>query len=244
MGHDVPCTVDVTAEGMTRGGSITVTADPVSVEQFHFTLTEDRLLQVSWDYWGTAAQGWLLEYSVDGMAQPALTLSENNAKLLWVPGCDYRIQVTALDVTEQFGGSCSYLCPQAPALDQWGVTADTISGNLCIRPETENWTAQDVAEDGYTTVFSPGQAIGLVLSTSGEPEFSDTPVTVQFQLRNAHGELVSIEQYDIVLALQWTADGCCLDIPWMANTTGEYTISVYCDSSYVGQWSFSLQETE
>lgn len=244
MGHDVPCTVDVTAEGMTRGGSITVTADPVSVEQFHFTITEDRLLQVSWDHWGTAAQGWLLEYSVDGMAQPALTLSENSAKLLWVPGCEYRIQVTALDVTEQFGGSCSYLCPQAPALDQWGMTADSVSGNLCIRPEAENWTAQDVAEDGYTTVFSPGQAIGLVLHTSGEPQFTDASVVIQFYVRNASGELVSIEQYDIVLALQWTADGCCLDIPWMADTTGEYTISVYCDGSHVGQWSFSLQETE
>ena len=244
MRHDVPCTVDVTAEGMIQSGSVTVTADPVSVEQFHFTLTEDRQLQVSWDHWGSALNGWILEYTVDGMAQAALTLTENSAQLVWIPGGDYRICVTAPDVSAQFGGNCSYLCPQAPVLDQWGLTADSVAGNLCLRPDAENWMVPDINEDMYTTVFLPGQAIGLVLTTSAEPEFTDTPVTFQFHVRNADGELVSVNQYELVLAEQWLSDGCCLDIPSTADAPGEYTVSVYCDGSYVGQWSFSLQEME
>lgn len=244
MQHNVSCTVDVSAENMPQSKSITVAADPVSVVQFHFSATEDRLLQVSWDYWGTAAQGWILEYTIDDMTQPALNLTENSAQLLWVPGANYQIRVTALDVSAQYGGCCSYLNPQAPDIDQWGLTPDSIFGRLCIRPEAENWGTNEVPEDGYTTVFYPENPIGLVLTATVETEFSDTPVFFQFFVRNAAGELLHTEQKEMVLTQQWTADGCCLDIPWMTQTPGEYTVSIYCNGAYMGQWVFSIKDAE
>lgn len=244
MQHNVPCTVDVTAEGMRESGSITVTANPVSVEQFHFTTTEDHLLQVSWDHWGVASQGWILEYSMDGMTQPALTLTKNTAQLLWIPGGIYKIQVTAVDASSQYGGSCNYQCPQAPPLDQWGLTADSISGNLCIRPETENWSISEVTEDMYTASFLPCQAIGLILTASTETEFTEAPATIQFDVRNSEGTLLSTVQSEMTFAQQWTADGCCVDIPWTTDIPGEYTVSIYCDGYYMGQWSFSIQDAE
>lgn len=181
---------------------------------------------------------------MDGMTQPALTLTKNTAQLLWIPGGIYKIQVTAVDASSQYGGSCNYQCPQAPPLDQWGLTADSISGNLCIRPETENWSISEVTEDMYTASFLPCQAIGLILTASTETEFTEAPATIQFDVRNSEGTLLSTVQSEMTFAQQWTADGCCVDIPWTTDIPGEYMVSIYCDGYYMGQWSFSIQDAE
>ena len=61
-------TVEVTADGMTQSARLSVSANPVNITGFHVSEnSEDRSLQVSWEYDGTAPQGgWLLMYSIDG----------------------------------------------------------------------------------------------------------------------------------------------------------------------------------
>lgn len=191
--HDVPCTVEVNAQNMTQKASLTVPADPVTVEQFQFT-ENGGALDLTWAYSGQAPAQWKLEYAVDGQTQPILYLDCNNATLPLIPGSTYTFRVDAIDASLQFGGNETYESTKAENFDQWGICAEQLRGILCVRPEAENWTAADVTDDLHTSYFTTEQQAGLVLYTDDIPEEISDSVQAQFVIWDASGNLISVNK--------------------------------------------------
>lgn len=244
MEHDVPCTVEVTAEGMPRSVSTTIEANPVTIQDFHFTVAEDGTLEVVWDHTGTVTAGWILEYAIDGASQQSMNLTENKAKLLLIPGGSYTVNVSAVDATRQFGGGCEYLCPDADAFQGWGVTADELQGELCIRPEAGNWNAEEVPEEQFVSVFAPGQKIGLVLRCDKEPDIAEEMLVVRFVFYNSDGTLLYVIEERLLWSDIWAGSICGLDVPWLPEEAGEYRVCIYFAGQYVTELTFSVSETQ
>jgi len=243
LDHDVACTVEITAEGMPKSVSATIEANPITVEQFHFTVTDDGMLSVLWDYFGTVSSGWTLQYSIDGSAPQLLTLTENTAVLPLIPGGNYTITLTAVDATRQFGGACEYLCPEADAFQGGGITAVDIQGALCIRPEGNNWSAAEIPEDQFVSVCVPGQKMGLVLRCDFEPEMSEETVTILFVFYDTDGTLLYMNQLQMSWSDLWDGTLCQLDIPWLPEALGEYSVCLYFNGQFVSELTFSVSET-
>lgn len=241
--HDVPCTVEITAQDMKQSTQITVPAEPVTIGNFSFTENGNELT-VSWQYSGQANAGWMLEYTIDGQMQPAQRLESNRVIVPLIPGSIYTFQVEAVDVKLQFGGSETYESAEAELFDQWGIRAEDVEGMLCLRPEVENWTAADVSDDLYASVFSALQQAGLVLHTENLPDEVSETINVQLVIRDAFGNLIAVTNLCLQWDILWIDGSCALDLPSLPTECGEYTVSVYFGGKRMGQWTFSVEETE
>ena len=242
--HDVACTIEVTAEGMPRSVSVIMEANPITVEQFHLTVTDEGMIEVIWDYFGIVTDGWILEYTIDNAPMQTLTLSENTAMLLLIPGGSYTITVTAIDATYQFGGNCNYVCPDAEKFLRWGISADNLHAALCIRPNSDHWIPSEVSEDQFVSNFTANQKIGLVLRSDLEPQMADEMVTIRFIFYNSDGTLLYVFEENVSWCDIWAGNICGLNIPWLPNEIGVYRIYLYFADQYVTELTFSVSETE
>ena len=161
-----------------------------------------------------------------------------------IPGGNYTITVTAVDATRQFGGACEYLCPEADAFQGGGITANNLHGALCIRPEGDNWSATEIPEDQFVNAYTHGQKIGLVLRSDFEPEMSLEAVTILFVLRDTDGTLLYYGHIQVNWTDLWDDTLCQLDIPWLPEESGEYSVCLYFNAQIVTELTFSLSETQ
>lgn len=245
MATDVECTVEIYAKDMPSCVGITAPANPITVQQFTCEETEDGMLQITWDYLGeVSAEGWAVVYSMNGSSETELNSDENKITLSLVPGGEYTIRVEAIHCGMQFGGEYSYICPEAEAFNQWGITGDDLTGALCIRPEGDSWTPEDIEENMYTASFTGEQSIAIVLTSQVTPENTQESFAVRYIICDSEGNPISVVFREIRWEDVWNENICALDIPEHPDAAGEYTIHIYINGQYVGQWAFSISESE
>ena len=245
MTHDVPCTVDIVAEGMTKSTSITMTADPITIEDFQFGVTENGMLDILWEHTGSAPEsGWILEYTIDNMAMAPLYPQTNFAQLLLIPGAKYTFTVTTTDGRHQYGGSAVYSCPQAEPFHKWGLTIENLQIALCLRPDKENWTAQDVTTEHYISEFHDQQQMGLVILAGILPDLTEEYAHLRFVFHDAEGNWVWVEDVSVLTETLWNYSSMAMDIPWMPETPGQYQVCIYVDGQMLAVFTFSLLETQ
>ena len=88
-------TVLVTAEGMSRSESISITADPITVTSVGFTEKNKSLLFV-WVFSGTAPEdGWTVTYSINGETAVAVSAGNPSVELPLTKGASYTITLNA-----------------------------------------------------------------------------------------------------------------------------------------------------
>lgn len=242
--HDVSCAVDVSAEGMTQHVTQTIPANPITVENFLFSLTEDGMLQVSWEFSGNSPEeGWYLEYSVHNTPCQSQMTNTNSATVPLIPGAIYRFSVTANGDLIQFGGNGTYW-NSAETFNNYGISSEDVIGQLCIRPNVDNWTRDDVTPDALTDTFLPGQAAGIILQTRRDPELAEDMVRLYLVIHDIHGNYVRSFYMDVMWYQLW-ADGCCtLDLPTLPAATEFYVLYVYVDGELLTQLDFIIAESE
>lgn len=82
LDHSVGYTVMITAEGMSRGNTVSVTADPITITGFTVENITDAAMDLVWSFEGTApADGWVLTYTVNGGEEIRLDCTEARASL-------------------------------------------------------------------------------------------------------------------------------------------------------------------
>ena len=242
--HDVSCAVDVSAEGMTQHVTKTIPANPITVEDFLFSLTEDGMLQVTWKFSGKApANGWYLEYTIHNTPCQGQMTDTNTAAVPLIPGAIYRFTVTANGDLVQFGGNGTYW-NSAEDFSDYGISSADVIGRLCIRPDAENWTRDDVTPDALTDTFLPGQAAGLILQSGTDPETAEDMVRLYFVIHDIHGNYVDAVFMDVLWYQLWNDDCCTLDLPTLPAATEFYVLYVYIDGSLLTQLDFIIAERE
>lgn len=243
LNHDVSCIVDIAADGMTQHVTQTIPANPITIEDFQFAITEDGMLQVSWAFSGNAPEGWYLEYTINNFATEPQMLSTNSITIPLIPDGIYRFHVTATGDLYQFGGHATYV-NTAEDFDRFGLTKDTVDSQLFIFPETANGNQADFSQVVYTDTFSPDQTAGLMLHASEAFETAEDTVRVAFVILDLEGNMITAHFVDIPWYQLWSNDRCFVKLPALPAVADRYVLCMYVDGCLLTEVDFIIEESE
>lgn len=241
--------VEVTAEGMTQPVRTSVTANPITVTSLKVDEDDSSKLTVSWSFRGESPEGgWLLMYSLDGSNTKSVVKvkSDSSAEISpRIPGAQYRFEIQAADSTSIFNNIQTYDCPEAEPYTDHSFEPDKATAKLVRTPEKKNWTKADIREDDYTTQFSVGEKISVLLSCSARFFIPEDPLSIMFVIRNADGnvdaKLISEAEDDWHdLWVHYDTQSGELDIPTVPTELGDYTVSIYFNGKFVVSTAFSI----
>ena len=246
----VSYTVEVTAAGMTQPARANITANPINITAITVDDSDPAALQIQWEYTGAAPDGgWLLMYTIDGSdSENVVKCKEASASVQdRYPGAKYQFTIQAASAISIFNNTHTYTCPEAADFEGNGLTRDDITGNLLKTPEEEDWRFDSMSKDDFTTEFTSGDSISIVLQTEESFYLPGTQMEVMYIIRDAYGNVIpslaSREQRiwkDIWEGGNYRTGE--LDLPKAPTAAGDYSVTVYFDSCVVASVEFTVTE--
>ena len=245
-------TVEVTADGMTQSARLSVSANPVNITGFHVSEnSEDRSLQVSWEYDGAAPQGgWLLMYSIDGNTTQNLEETENPAMEITpvIPGAEYTFTVSSPDSVSVFNDIHTYTANKAKVYSGHAITGYRITAKSLVTPTTQGWNQSTISNKDYTSTFTLGQSISLVLQASVNFYLDKDDVDIMYVVRDSDGKVIPglLGQETKNWHSLWSpADYhfCELTLPHVPDIAGSYTVDIYFDGQSVVSVPFTMERS-
>ncbi len=241
LDHSSTCTVEVFAQGMSQSAFTTVNANPITITSTHFDDTIAGLLKLEWTFSGQVPEGgWIITYTTDGLAQQVLTVDPTYAELFVVPGSRYEVTISAANNASVFGGTTTYDLPQAPVFADYGLTTADMTAQLCLRPDKEFWSAADVPASDYIDSFAKGQKAAMVIKALKPFESSADHIRVTYLVRDSEGTLVHADVVNSLWSNILPSEYGALNIPFMPEQTGAYTISIYFNGKLFTVQNFSI----
>ena len=217
MDHTTECYVEVTAVGMYQSASTSVSANPVTIESYSFSVSAENGLTSQWKCNSeTPSGGWILEYSMDG-AYSTLTTDECRASVYALPGGSYTFSVQVADGRHVFGGSSSYTLTEVGTFTGYGITGDGLSVTLSLPQLT------------------------LTADEETQIEASEDSIEILYILRSGNGILMDISTADAVWDTLWQDNICTLTLPNVPQLPGQYRISVYFAGGLVTEQAFTIE---
>ncbi len=248
LDHTDSFTVDVTAAGQSFIQTATVGENSVTVKELSADCSTPGKISLSWNASSVPAGGWIISYTVDGSDLVMSTTSGENQAVIEpaIPDAQYVFTVRAADSSPTV---CQpYTCQTEPAQDfsvnYAGnvVTKDNLRFYLCRRPETSDWSHNDLADSDYTSTFWIGEKAGYVVFLNRKYDLSYETITTAFVIRDENENVVSISSVAESWTAMWYKNYCELNIPSLPEVPGQYTISVYFNGQFAVKQSFTLNE--
>ena len=245
---DLDCTqafnVEVIAKGMTASRRAYVTANSITITETASTITDNRNLNISWEYDGPAPEnGWLLLYSLGEANSQELIRTNENAVIIkdYIPGTTYQFKLQTENGTTVFNSSFTAATPAATQFSSYQVSAANMTFKLCKTPAKTDWTRYDVPAADYTTRFPAKQKASFVISLNLVPARSTDKITALFVIRDASGNPVIHAVSEDTWSNMWNQQFCALDIPSvLPDQAGQYTIEVYFNGAAVYNGQFEI----
>lgn len=243
-------TVEVTADGMTQSARLSVSANPVNITGFHVSEdSEKQSLQVSWEYDGAAPQsGWLLMYSIDGNAKQNIEEVENPAMEITpiIPGAEYTFTVSSPDSVSVFNDVHTYTASKAKVYSGHAITGYKITARSLVTPTAQGWNQSTISNKDYTSTFTLGQSISLVLQASVNFYLDKDDVDIMYVVRDGDGKVIpgllgqeTKNWHDLWSPADYHF--CELTLPHVPDIAGSYTVDVYFDGQSVVSVPFSME---
>ena len=240
MDHHSICTVEILAEGMNQGVSVQIQADPINISQFQHNVTISGIM-VNWIFTGNPPEsGWVLSWNCDGSAVEIITTEIDSVILPYIPGGNYVVSLFAADGSPIFGHSYTFTVPEASTFQSFGVTAEHMTFMMCATSSMSDWEWDDIDQEDYRSQFAPGETAGFIVWCEIQPEAAAQEVEILYVVRGSQGNLVSTTTEHAVWSELWDQNFCELSIPQMPYQTGEYTISIYIDGTYLHTQTFQI----
>lgn len=245
----VSYTVEVTASGMTQPARTSITANPINVTALDVDESDLNQLTVSWEYAGEEpAGGWLLMYSMGGNETQVVKCEQASAVIdRRIPGAKYQFTIQAADGTSIFNNVHSYNCPEAEVFAEYGYTAADVAIDLLKTPENANWRYENIRDDDFTTQFTSGDKISMVLRSSSTFYLPGSALDILYVIRDAHGNVLADyvsedSTYWKEIWLGGDSKNGELDLPVTPVAPGDYTLNVYFNGLFVAELSFSITQ--
>ncbi len=239
--HSSAYTVEVFAENMSQSTYVSVGANPVTITGFQFDDTIPGLLKLTWTFTGTApAEGWALSYTTDGLVQETVYTTEATAELYVIPGSHYAVTLQTANDATVFGGTATYDLPEAEIFEAYGLHADSIESSMCIRPQAQYWSQADVPQEDYVNSFTADQRAGMILHAMTEFDYSQDNVRITYLVRNSDGTLLHVGTANSIWDNIFPGAYGALNIPYMPDEAGEYSITIYFNGKFVTVQNFSI----
>lgn len=243
-------TVEVTADGMTQSARLSVSANPVNITGFHVSEdSENRSLQVSWEYAGIAPQGgWLLMYSIDGNITQNIEETENPALEIApvIPGATYTFTVSSSESVSVFNDVHSYTAGKAKVYAGHALTGYKITARSLVTPREQNWNQSSISNADYTSSFTLGQSISLVLQASVNFYLDKEDVDIMYVIRDSESKVIPglLGQETKNWHSLWSPGDYHyseLTLPHVPVQAGSYTVDVYFDGQSVVSVPFTME---
>lgn len=241
-------TVEVKAEGMTQYAWTNISANPITVGKLSVDESDPENLVFSWEYEGEAsATGWLMLYRIDGSEeQSVVQCADNRAEVdLRIPGATYTVTIQAADATTVFTTDQTYVCPKADVFVGHGISAASLVGKTLKTPK-DGWTYKDVSTRNYTTSFTLGDNISILIRSPHNFYLDHDDTRVLFVIRDSEGKALSelTDTLDTTWYDLWfdrkDYHYCELDIPHVPTEAGTYTVDVYFNGYSICSLNFTI----
>lgn len=232
--------VEVKANGMGQGSKVSISANPITVTDLKVDVSDPQELLLSWEFEGQAPEGgWIVEYTLDGGNLPSAAKTDSPSVSIGprIPGAEYHFTIQAVNDTTVLGGLHDFTCPAAENFYNFALTSASITSQLLVTPETEGWLASMIGANDYTTSFTVGQPISMVLRSHIGFNLNEDPVHLLFVFRDQDGNALAelISEMDLIWKDMWIADDyhyAELDIPVSPSRAGSYTLSLYINGAF------------
>lgn len=235
-------TIDVTAADMSVNRRVVVSPNSVTVTQFLIDNSRSDNLLLNWAAnCEIPAQGWTLNYSVDGInATEAIKTNMNAAFVPVVPNGNYIFTLLDGAGNAVLGGPFTHAQADAADFDSFSVTKSDLTARLCKTPSASSWSYKDLKDDDYVNSFAAGQKMSAVIALSGNVERSDSEVLITYVIRDEDSNLVSFSHDTQAWRAMWYENYCELDISGIPSNVGTYQLSIYFNGQSVGTQKFEI----
>ena len=205
---------------------------------------EDKGLNVSWDFVGSAPEGgWLLMYDVDGTeAYEVVKCASNSGTISTaIPKSTYSITIQAADGSSVFGGTYSHKVPAAKDFNEFSLSASYVDTYLGKTPTEEKWNHTNVEK---ATSFASGDSVTMVLNATQKFYTPNDKVQIDFVIRSAEGQalLELVNSYTKVWQDLWNNYYATLSVPAMPTAAGSYTLELYINGAFVSSNNFTISK--
>ena len=239
---DESYTVEVTAAGMSQSTRTFISAKSTTITAIK--VKEDKGLNVSWDFVGSAPEGgWLLMYDVDGTeAYEVVKCASNSGTISTaIPKSTYSITIQAADGSSVFGGTYSHKVPAAKDFSEFSLSASYVDTYLGKTPTEEKWNHTNVEK---ATSFASGDSVTMVLNATQKFYTPNDKVQIDFVIRNAEGQalLELVNSYTKVWQDLWNNYYATLSVPAMPTVAGSYTLELYINGAFVSSNNFTISK--
>ena len=240
--------MEIKANGMGQGSKVSITANPITITGLKVDVSDPQELLVSWEYDGQAPEGgWVLQYTLDGGNLPSAVRADSTSVSIGprIPGAEYHFTIQAADGTTVLDGLHDFSCPTADNFFDFGLISTSVSSKLLVTPETENWLASMIGANDYTTTFTVGQPISMVLRRQIGFYLDPESVHVLYVFRDQNGSALAelISEQDMLWNEMWVEDDyhyAELDIPVSPTRAGSYTLTMYINGAFFTEASLTV----
>lgn len=235
-------TLDVTAAEMSVNRRVIVSPNSITVTEFTVDNSRSDMLALTWvANRDIPAEGWTLQYSIDGVnATEAVKTGSNSALVPLVPNGNYLFTLLDGAGNAVLGGPFTHMQTEAADFDAFSATREDLTTRLCKTPSASSWSYKDLEDEDYVNSFAVGQKISAVIAHSGRVERSDDEVLITYVIRDEGGKIVSFSHDTQTWRSMWYENYCELDVSGIPVNVGTYELSVYFNGQTVGMQKFEI----
>lgn len=239
--HDSPCTVEVRAASMNRSVAARVSANPITIQNFTCTVTDEMALLVTWDHLGPAPISWLVAVSIDGCEPIQLSTEKNELLLTLLPGSTYTFGFIAAPGSDILQDQHSYTAGEISSFEGFGINAAELGSLLCLLPEEEVQDWPVYLLENYRDCFAFGEAAAVLLRANRQIEAFEDAVLIQFVINTAAGQPIHMNSASMIWGGMWQDGYCCLALPYLPEASGAYILTLYFDGQFVTALEFTVE---
>ena len=221
---------------------VTVGANSVTLSNFTVDTSHPGLVNLSWNSnRDVPADGWTVRYTVNGISAPtAVSAKENSVSFPAVPKGDYVFTILDSSGNPVLGGPFTHLHPDAASFENFGITQEDITAQLCKTPSASSWSYKDLEDEDYVNTFSAGEKVSMVLALAADSEESDESVYITFAIYDEDNNLILFSHETQTWQSMWYQNYCELDIPSVPSEIGTYNVIVYLNGQTAGSQKFEI----
>ena len=240
-------TVEVSAAGQSVCQRTTVEENSITLDDIVTKVNTNGQLTLSWNASEEIPEGgWNVAYRIDGTEIETISNCNKNAFTIkdTLPNQTYTIEITAANGAPVVCAPVSYTTGDAKIFScTYGgatITGSDISLSMCNTPNKKNWNRRDLKKDDYTTTFKVGGNASFVIRALKLYGISDDELIVTYAIKDEDGKLISVQNEEFTWRSLLDYYYGEINIPSLPADPGEYTVTVYFNSGFVGEQAFTV----
>lgn len=230
----VTYTIIFTSDSMVQAYQTSITPNALSIQELTAEPNENGGLDVQWRCEAASDEvQWLVTYSMEGSGgSAAAEQADGNHITLTdlIPDTSYTIEIQETSGKEVSGETTVKVkMPAAADFTDYGFSKAYVS--TWIRPEKENWTANNLKT--MTSNFTKDQSIAFACESLSKLKDSDDVISILLVVRNSDGVAVDHYSGTEVWNTMWTNDKYVGELLRTPQEAGSYTLEIYFNGQRV-----------